>query len=408
MMRPVLAFLLLALVGALIVLSFHGNNGYVLLHVAGYTVETSLAFFAFIVVFAVWAGWLLLRLIRLGWLLPQNIREALHNRRNRQARESLVRGLINLAEGKWNAAEHEITRQAPQHDASVVNYLYAARVAQKRGDLERRDQYLRLAYGAKPHAEVAVLLTQAELQMERDQLSQALASLLRVQELEAEQPQAHSLLAEVYARTNDWTALYPLLLKIEKRELLDEARWIALAVQAQRELLRDATRQGVVQMNSAWSALPKRLRHHPELIQAQARLLIDAGAKDQAATLLKSALDRAWNAELGLLFSSFQAEDPLAQLAAVEAWLKQYGHDAVLLLVAGRLCRQNKLWGRARTHLEASYKLQPRPDTLLELGRVQEATNNAAAAQAMYRQGLELAALENKTVATPEPARKTG
>lgn len=392
MMRPVLAFLLLALIGALIVLSFHGNNGYVLLHVAGYTVETSLAFFAFVVVAAVWTGWALLRLIRLGWLLPQSIREALHNRRNRRARESLVRGLINLAEGKWHAAEHEITRQAPQHDASVVNYLYAARVAQKRDDLERRDQYLRLAYGAKPQAEVAVLLTQAELQMERDQLSQALASLLRVQELEAEQPHAQTLLADLYARTADWNALYPLLLKIEKSELLDDARWTALAVQAQRELLRDAARQSVTQMHSAWSALPKRLRRHPELIHAQARLLIDAGAKDEAAALLKSALDRGWDAELGVLFSTLQAEDPVAQLAAVENWLKQYGQDPVLLWVAGRLCRQNKLWGRARSYLEASFKLQPRPDTMLELGRIQEATNNATAAQAIYRQGLELAA----------------
>ena len=327
----------------------------------------------------------------------------------KSTRESLVRGLLKLAEGRWSAAEAEITRQAPLHDASVVNYLYAARVAQQRGDLERRDQYLRHAYGAKPHAEVAILLTQAELQMEQAQLTQALASLLRVQELEPRQPRAQILLADLYARMEDWVALYQLLDRIEKDELLDEERWLELAVRAQSALLAVAARGGREPLRESWKALPRRLRRHPGLIAAQARLLVEVGAQDEAATLLRTALDRGWHAELGLLFSGLQVEDPLSQLAAVEAWLKRYGEDPILLLVAGRLCRQNKLWGRARSYLESSFKALPRPDSLLELGRVHEATNNPAAAQAAYRQGLELAAQEVGTSAIAEPAqRKAG
>jgi HemY protein len=392
MMRPLLLFLFIALAGALIALSFYGNNGYVLLHYSPYTVETSLTFFVFVLVLLVVAGLLLLRLLRFGLLLPRSIRDALRNRRNRRARESLVRGLIKLAEGKWRAAEHEITRQAPQHDASVVNYLYAARVAQHGGDLDKRDQYLRLAYGAKPQAEIAVLLTQAELQMEAEQLTQALASLMRVRQLEADQPRAQRMLAELYARLQDWAALYPLLLEIERAELLPPERWLELAVQAQQQLLRAASATGAEALRAAWAGLPRRLRHHPRLVHTQAGLLAAAGAQDQAIELLKNTLDHVWDADLALLFSSLQGADPVAQLAAVEAWLKQHGEEPVLLLVAGRLCRQNKLWGRARSYLEASFKLRPRPDTLLELGRVHEATQNAAAAQAAYRQGLELAA----------------
>jgi HemY protein len=392
MMRPLLLFLLIALLGALVTLSFYDNNGYVLLHYSPYTLETSLAFFVFVLVFALMGVLLLLRLLRFGLLLPRTLREAFHSRRNRRARESLVRGLVKLAEGKWSAAEAEIVRQAPQHDTAVVNYLYAARVAQRRGDLEQRDLYLRQAYGARPHAEIAVLLTQAELQMEQDQLTQALASLARVQQLEPGQPRARALLAELHARMEDWAALYALLLEIEKADLLPAARWQELAVRAQRELLGAMAGKGADALQAAWRELPRRLRHSPELIHAQARLLAAAGAQDRAVELLKNALDHVWDAGLGLLFSNLQGADPVAQLAAVESWLKQHGEQPVLLLVAGRLCRQNKLWGRARSYLESSFKLQPRADTLLELGRVHEATNNPVAAQAAYRQGLELAA----------------
>ncbi len=265
-------------------------------------------------------------------------------------------------------------------------------MAQRRGDIDKRDQYLRHAYGAQPHAEIAVLLTQAELQMEQDQLTQALASLLRVQQLEAEQPRARALLVELHARLQDWAALYPLLLEIEKAELIPESRWLELAVQTQTALLTSAAAGGREALEKAWAELPRRLRHHPQLVHAQARLLAGAGAQDKAIILLKAALDRGWQPEPGLLFSTLQGADSVSQLSAVETWLKQYGEDPVLLLVAGRLCRQNKLWGRARSYLESSFKLQPRADTLLELGRVHEATNNAAAAQTAYRQGLELAA----------------
>jgi len=392
MMRPLLLFLLVALVGALIALSFYGNNGYVLLHYSPYTLETSLTFFVFVLVIAVWAGFSVLRLLQLSLLLPSSLREALRNRRNRRARDALVRGLVKLTEGKWGTAETEFTRQARPHDVGTVNFIYAARMAQRRGSIEKRDQYLRQAYGARPQAEVAVLLTQAELQMEQDQLTQALATLLRVRQLKAGQPRAQALLAELHARMRDWAALFPLLLEIEKAELIPEARWLELAVQAQRELLKSAAGKGLQPLQAAWEELPKRLRRNPALIHAQAGFLAAAGAQDKAVALLKGALDHAWHPDLGLLFSSLQGEDPVGQLAAVEAWLKQYGEDPVLLLVAGRLCRQNKLWGRARSYLESSYKRLPRPDIQLELGRVHEATNNAEAAQAAYRQGLELAA----------------
>lgn len=392
MMRRLLAFLLVVLVGALVALSFYGNNGYVLLHYRPYTLETSLTFFIFVVVLVTLALLLAVRLLRLGLLLPSSLREFWQNRRNRRARESLVRGLIKLAEGRWNAAEQEIVRQATQHDAGVVNYLYAARVAQRRGDIEKRDHYLRLAYGAKPQAEVAVLLTQAELQMDQRQNTQALASLMRVQEMDNSQPRARAMLAELYPRLQDWQALYALLLDIEKDKLLDDARWMELALQSQTVLLRKAQQKSLAALESAWADLPKRLRRSPTLIHVQAALLAGAGAHDKAAELIKKALDQAWDDALGLLFSNLQGEDPVDQLAAIEAWLKQYGEEPVLLLVAGRLCRQNKLWGRARSYLESSFKRVARADTLLELGRVHEATNNAAAAQAAYRQGLELAA----------------
>jgi HemY protein len=110
-----------------------------------------------------------------------------------------------------------------------------------------------------------------------------------------------------------------------------------------------------------------------------------------ALQLAQERLDEEWDPELALLYSEIAADDAVSQLAAVESWLKQYGEKPVLLLVAGRLCLRNRLWGRARSYLEASLKGMPRAETWLDLGRLYEEVKDPAAAQAAYRKGLEMA-----------------
>jgi HemY protein len=58
-------------------------------------------------------------------------------------------------------------RYSADHHAQHLNYLAAARAAQRLGAGDRRDHYLRLAAQSAPEMEFATLLTQAELQRER-------------------------------------------------------------------------------------------------------------------------------------------------------------------------------------------------------------------------------------------------
>ena len=61
-------------------------------------------------------------------------------------------------------------------------------------------------------------------------------------------------------------------------------------------------------------------------------------------------------------------------------------------MAAGRVCLRNRLWGKARSYLEAVIRVAPSAAAYLELARVCEQTQNAEEAQKFLRQGLELAA----------------
>jgi HemY protein len=64
------------------------------------------------------------------------------------------------------------------------------------------------------------------------------------------------------------------------------------------------------------------------------------------------------------------------------------------LLSLGRLCKHNKLWGKARSYLNASIGIKPHSDAYKELGQLLEQLNEHSQAVECYHKGLLLAADE--------------
>jgi len=76
-----------------------------------------------------------------------------------------------------------------------------------------------------------------------------------------------------------------------------------------------------------------------------------------------------------------------ARIARAEGWLKQRPRDAGLLLALGRLCLQQKLWGKAQNYLEASLSVEESRDAHLELARLLDQLERPGEADRHYRQG---------------------
>jgi HemY protein len=77
------------------------------------------------------------------------------------------------------------------------------------------------------------------------------------------------------------------------------------------------------------------------------------------------------------------------QLERAEVWLAEHQQDPVLLLVLGKLCAHEELWGKAQSYLEASLSIESRHSTHLELARLLEHTGRSEDATTQYRKALE-------------------
>jgi HemY protein len=381
------ALLLLALAGgALVAHLLMEDTGYVLINIRGYAVEMSVPG----LLLALLLLYLLIRLLVRALKAPRQLGQAVGGVRSRRAHKRVTRGLIEMAEGNTARGERLLTRGARRSDTPLLNYLAAARAAQAQGADERRDDWLRLAREQEPEAENAVLLTQAELQIDHGQLSQAVATLERVGETAPNNQRRLALLAKAYRATGDWDALRDLLPRLIRTQALTTDELAALCWDVCAEFLERAAREGDAgRVEEAWGALPKPIRADPAMFALYAAAAARCGNHDGLEKKLRKALKTTWSPALVATYGELETSRPAAHLGHIEAWLARRGDDADLLLAAARLCIQNQLWGKARSYLESSLSLRPDPHAYRLYGQLLEKIGESDAAAEAFRRGLE-------------------
>ena len=206
-------FLLALVVGVVSILLATSNPGYVLLSYGHWTVETSLV--VLVLGVALWCLliYALARLI-VGLLhLPKDVRQALRRRREMRGLASFEAGLLDLLEGRWSRAEVELLRHAADRRSSHLNYLTAARAAQRLGASDRRDHYLALARESADddRVRIASLVSQAELQWERREYAPLKNTTSEIRKLDRGNPYAVNLQADALEALRDWRGLEALL-----------------------------------------------------------------------------------------------------------------------------------------------------------------------------------------------------
>ncbi|HET7649210.1 MAG TPA: heme biosynthesis HemY N-terminal domain-containing protein [Gammaproteobacteria bacterium] len=382
-------YLLLALLAAVVVAgAAHVDNGYALLAWHHTSVEMSLGTLMVLVLLSFFGLYLLTQLVTRLWTFPRRIREAMLRRRELRARRATTRGLIDLAEGRWRDSEKHLMRRASDSEMPLITYIAAARAAQMQGAHERRDDYLRRAYEQLPAAHLAVLLTQAELQIAHRQHEQALATLNRLLELHPNHAFGLKLLGRLYKKLGDWQKLHALIPAMREHRAMEALDVDRLEIRTVCELMERMDDQSAAAVTSLWNNLPRRIRNDVAVLRTYVQTLIRCGELNQAESVVRDALKSHWDEELIVLYGKARSDDPIRQLARVEEWLGEKGENAALLLTAGRLCVVAKLWGKARSYLESSIVLGGQPEAYEELGRLLRSLNEPEAAMQVFSDGL--------------------
>lgn len=366
------------------------DPGYVLIAVNHWTIETTfwVATVGLLLLFLI-----LHALIQLWNKLAKTPR-ALHNwhikNLEKKAQETTRKGLIEYSEGYWLKAKNHLIKALPNTDTPLLNYLTAARAAQKMGDSKLRDQYLREAQKSVPDAKIAVELTQAQLQLANNQWEQALATLRHLKDLAPNHPYVLKLLMHLYEEIKDWQQLIALLPEIKRNRVLSNEALLLIQQRTYLHAIEELAKQNQVDaINDLMHSLPRSLTYDPEITVAYTRYLYANSEYAHAETFLRRCLQKNFHPQLINLYGLIAVNEK--QLGFAESLLKKYPHSAPLHLCIARLCLEQHLWGKAKSHLEQAIELDPTPITYLTLGQLHEQLEETSLANVNYKKGLELA-----------------
>jgi len=391
-MRLLLLILVALLLAMTIGMLAAHDTGQVLISIPGWSMQTSLVFFLALVLVLFFSAYIVIRLLSRLLAAPAMWRRWRRQRQRQLSEKYLSDGLLALLEGRPTEAEEDLIKGARYSASPMLNFLCAARAAQRQGSSKQRDHYLELAAGANPDEKVAIGLTRSELLLEQKQADMALEILTGLYHEYPQHKRLQLLLLRACTELQAWQDALGLLPAVEKAGLLSGEELQAQKIMIYSGLLQNAGESSSKKrLDDAWNDIPRKLRRTTSLIKVYTLEKLKFADAADCEPLLQQSLQNQWDSELVNLYGLVEGWDATRQLEFAEEFSTTHPQDPWLWLALGRLCLRSSLWDKAQTYLKRSLDLKPMPETCHELARLHEKQGDYSTASGYYQQGLALA-----------------
>lgn len=383
-------FIILAFLVASVWLGITAINhpGYLLIFYKPWMIQMPLWFAVLALVIFIVLFYLIIDSIDRVYLLGYRIRNWFKLRRENQFYSKTQQGLTALIEGQWKSAEQLLLAGKNQSLEPLVNYLGAAKAAQELNAPERRDAYIKDAYKVAPKADLAIGITQAELEVRQDQYQRALATLNHLRETYPRNPQILRLLEKIYVHLGNWEELKNLLPSMRKSRVITPEQAAIFEKNLYCEIFRNAKHTSLEDLHAIWNEVPRSIKKNPDVVYEYVKELKKYQVQEEIASLIRKTIDHTYHAELIREYSELNFDNLNKQLVIAGAWLKEYGPRQELLLLLGKICVRVQLWGKAKDYFNRCLENGPCAEASLEYGNLLEDLGEHEAALQQYRDGL--------------------
>ena len=381
--RQLLFWLLLALAGALFAQALIQDPGFVLVRYLGVSIEATLVSGLLMLGAALFALWLLWKLLS----LPSRL---WRRRRERTARTRLGDGFAALHQGRYAQAETLLTQTAQDPRFEAPARVAAAHAALARGDSAAAIAHLD-ALPAKHAASRAVVL--AEIALAEHRTADAVAVLDNIVD-QALPPRGLALRADALAASGHSAQAYGMLGALRQQQALSTSQLIERERTWAERALREAGDANA--LADYWDTLPATLRNAPAVVRAYADRAAALRWDDAAASSLEQAIDAQWDDALAAHYATLPVErlDAAAlerRRAHAERWLHTHPASPGALLGVARLARAQGQWPQAEQTLHRAIAQGSGGDAWEALGHGFTQAGDDARARLCYLNALRAA-----------------
>ena len=359
-------------------------DGYAMFVLPPWRAELSLNFLLLVLVLLFIVLHILVRLIQHIRALPKSVADFQQRRAVMRSADVLQDAYRLLAEGRYGHALRELEANYVGHAQAPMMALLGWRAAHALRDEEKIALWRKRASESATEFESARLITEAELALTDRDYADAAAALQQQAAKGRLQIATIRLQLRAAQGLGHWREVARLARQLEKYRGMTAEQVRPIRHRARLENL-NALRGDLPALRRFWSELDSDERNAPALAQEMAASLIALGEQRDAQLLIEHALEANWDSNLVALYADCHGGEMTARLARAEKWLQQHPQDDVLLLVLGRLCVEQQLWGKAKSFFEASLSLRNTHATNIALAQLHEQLDELVLATRRYR-----------------------
>ena len=387
MIKRILFILLVGLLIAGFGILVMREPGFAVFNYGDTTVEIPLIKFYFAVIALFIFLYFLFRVIGAIFRLPGRIQTKRTNKRHLEIMQAMETSMLDFSQFKWSESIKNSTRHIKHSPMKRAQHLFTAHCAHNTGQFDTRNAHvssLRKLEGGKALANTI----EAEFCLEDGKPEKALTIL---HDESTENICNLNTLSGAYTKTGNIEELENILPKLLPHS--DKSPRIQYTVnRCLHWMINHYDINAADQkLSDMWKVYSKQMQSKQELLNSYVHILIKHNCDILAEQIIKTQLDQNWDESLIQEYGLLKIDDIDKRIKQSENWLSQHKDSAGLLLTLGRLYKNQKLWGKAKSYLESSLSRRPLAATYAELAELHEFLDETADAQRCAKKGLHIA-----------------
>lgn len=387
MIKQITVFLLLALIITVIALVLMREPGYAVFSYADTSIKINLVKLYFVSVVFFIVLYFTLRLFAKLLHLPAQIRTQRRKKTCLEIMQAMESSITNVCLHDWEMAIKTSTRHIQESPIKRGQHILTAYCAHQAGHHGMRNTHLH-NLRMLDESDHTVCSLDAEYMLADGKPEKAImllkdSSLDNVNDL--------TTLTRAYLTVTDTNELEQVLPKLylETKNSKQVSSTIIdglfyLIEFYQRNKLADS-------LADLWKTYSAPMLANSALLDRYITALYQCHQDILAEQIIVSVLEDDWSEELIQKFSQLNIDNIEQRIQQAKQWLNEHKNSAGLLLTLGRLHKQQKLWGPAKSYLEASLSRQPLVATYAELAEIHEQLNELGDARRCSKKALHLA-----------------
>lgn len=371
----ILIIVALTLVAAFATPILMKNPGLIAVEFAGYIIEMRVITAVALLAVFIFLIWLLVYFLRLP-------KKTIQNYTSNRSRKSFAKGLLALSEGKWKRAEKLLVLSTKNSPTPELGFMAAARAAVALNNIDGAFRYLDEAENNTDNP-LTVDLTRCELWIKTGDNEKALSLLNRIVKSYPNNPRALYLISQASQNAGQWQRLREILPKTKKLGIISEEKILQLTQHSIQQQLNQA--ESKLQLQSTWDSLDKQQKREYDYIHAYAESGLKLGMYKQVAALTEKTLHKNFSDPLLTIWGQLNINND-EKIKTAEKWLNKNPENPELLKILGRLCLENKLWGKAQSYLQKSLEIHHDEETFKLMAHYFDSIGESENALEAYRQ----------------------